>query len=101
MKMKNKIHRVSATIIAISVGIVIVIILSYTGKESRGPIENLFSFASETVDKIENKFIISDREDKRSDKLKWFEPYFTNTRLLLNPDRILLGAFDNNKDNCA
>ncbi|MEZ4689253.1 MAG: hypothetical protein R3A12_03370 [Ignavibacteria bacterium] len=98
--MKNKIHRVSATIIAISVGIVIVIILSYTGKESRGPIENLFSFASETVDKIENKFIISDREDKRSDKLKWFEPYFTNTRLLLNPDRILLGAFDNNnKDN--
>lgn len=94
--MNNKINRLSATIIIIAVGILIVIILSYTGKESRGPIENLFSFASETVDKIENKFMISSREDKRSDKLKWFEPYFTNPGLLLKPDRILLGAFDNN-----
>lgn len=94
--MKTKIKRISATLIALVIGVALVVILSYAGKESRGPLENLFSFTSETVDKVENDLMLGGRETKRGDKLNWFRSYSLDKNRLLNPEKILLGAYDNN-----
>jgi len=94
--MNAKSVRLFSTLMALGLGVILVIVLSFMGKESRGPLENLFSLTSETVGKVENKMIIAAREDKRENRLKWLQPYFTNRSLLLNPPKILLGAFDNN-----
>lgn len=94
--MQAKSFRILTTLAALSAGAALVIILSFMGKASRGPLENFFSYTGETVTKVETHIATAVREVKRSDKLKWFKPYFTNPGLLKNPPVILLGAYDNN-----
>lgn len=94
--MNTKSFRIFTTLAALSAGAALVIILSFMGKASRGPLENFFSYTGETVTKVETHIATAVREVKRSDKLKWFKPYFTNPGLLKNPPVILLGAYDNN-----
>ena len=93
--MKSRAYRVIFTLIAIILGFGIVLALSFTGNQSKGPIENLLTKAGTAVKKVEENLIIEQREVKRSDKLAWFIPYLNNTALLKNPKVILFGAFDN------
>ena len=72
--MNAKSVRLFSTLMALGLGVILVIVLSFMGKESRGPLENLFSLTSETVGKVENKMIIAAREDKRENRLKWLQP---------------------------
>jgi hypothetical protein len=93
--MTNKWHRILFTILAVLAGIVVVLLLSYIGGRSRGPLEGFFSEAGSLVTKVETKVTLEQRTIKRTNRLDWFKPYKDNPRLLLNPHEILLGAFDN------
>ncbi len=69
--------------------------LSFAGKKTEGPIETVLVKASDAIQTVENTVIVEQRTEKRSDKLAWLKPYKSNKNLLLNPKKILFGAFDN------
>ncbi len=93
--MKSAGFRILSVVLAIVISSLIVYALSHAGKETKGPIENAMTATGDMVKDIEKKLITEQREEKREDKLKWFQPYASNIKLLRNPDRIMLGAFDN------
>lgn len=93
--MAKRTYRVLSTLIAIGVAIIIILFLSYLGKKSKGPLEDIVTKTGEAVQKVEQDIIMDQREEKRADKLGWFKPYKTDSALLRNPQKILLGAFDN------
>jgi len=93
--MTKRSHRILYTLAALLLGIGIILIISFAGSKSRGPLENLFVQAGATVNKVEQNLIIENRKHKRIDKLKWFQFYGSNPILLKNPQLILFGAYDN------
>jgi hypothetical protein len=93
--MVKKSQRIIFTLLALILAIAVILILSFIGGKSRGPLEGFFSEAGSVVNNVESKVIIQQREHKRSDELSWFKNYMTNDSLLKNPKIILLGTFDN------
>jgi hypothetical protein len=93
--MNKKWHRIFFIIGAVLLGIVIVLVLSYIGGRSRGPLEGLFSEAGSIVTNMESNVIMKQRSFKRTDKLEWFRKYITHIDSLKRPHELLLGAFDN------
>ncbi|MBX7047023.1 MAG: hypothetical protein K1X86_14430 [Ignavibacteria bacterium] len=93
--MIKKSHRILFTVLALVISVGIVVALSFAGSKTKGPLENLFSGAGDVVQKIENNVIYQSREKKRADKLAWFQEYKSNLEVLKNPNKILIGAFDN------
>jgi hypothetical protein len=93
--MTKKTHRIFFTLLALFLAIAIILILSFIGGRSRGPLEGLVSEAGSMVNKMESSVIIQNRQNKRSDALSWFKAYISDINLLKNPKVILLGAFDN------
>ncbi|HET6225016.1 MAG TPA: glycosyl hydrolase [Bacteroidia bacterium] len=93
--MIKKTYRALSILIALSIAILIILFLSYVGKKSKGPLEDIVTKTGEAVQEVENKIIMDKREEKRANKLEWFKPYRTDSVLLRNPARILFGAFDN------
>jgi hypothetical protein len=83
------------TVAALILGIGIVLLITFAGNKSQGPLENLMTNASSAVNKVEDNIILQNRENKHSDRLKWFAPYREDISLLKNPKLILLGVFDN------
>ena len=94
--MKTKTTRISIVITAFALGIALVWFLSKAGDKVRGPLEDLFSFTEETVNSVEKSLILDQRKDKRANKLQWIQGYVKNAERLKDPDKILLGAYDNN-----
>jgi len=95
-EIRIKMFRISTTLMALLLGMFLVFMLSIVGSKTKGPLSDLLSFASESVHKVEENYIINSREQRRINKLKWLVPYQNDAALLKNPKRILLGAFDNN-----
>ncbi|MFH1296788.1 MAG: glycosyl hydrolase [Bacteroidota bacterium] len=93
--MAKRSGRIAATIAAIVLGILIVIVIVFAGDKSRGPLENLFTGMGDMVKNIEHYFILQKRENKRANKLDWFSAYKQNLDSLKNPSVILLGTYDN------
>jgi Glycosyl hydrolase family 26 len=93
--MKAKTFRVFSTLAAILTGVIIVLILSFAGDKSRGPLENFFTGAGNAVQKAENTVIIKQRQHKRADDLTWFGPNISDPMKLKKPSSIMLGAYDN------
>jgi len=93
--MKRKSYRLIFTLVAVLLGAGIVLALSFAGKQSKGPIENMLTKASTVVQDVEHDLIVAPREVKRSDKLAWLIPYINNPALLRKPKIILFGAYDN------
>ena len=94
--MKNKTFRIAVVVGAFAIGIALVLILSRAGNQVRGPLEDFFSYVSESVQSVEKNMILDKRKDKRSNKLQWIQGYIKNPARLKDPDKILLGAYDNN-----
>lgn len=93
--MVKKSHRFFFTLLALFLAVAVILILSFIGGRSRGPLEGLVSEAGSMVNAVESEVIIQKREHKRSDALAWFNAYIRNISLLKNPKIILTGAFDN------
>src|SRR5687768_10147941 len=94
--MKRRLFRIVVTLAAIGLGIVIVSFALFAGRSAKGPLESIFSLAKESVTAVAKTTILEKRSKRRAEKLDWLKPYKQNTASLTNPDRMLLGAFDNN-----
>lgn len=92
--MKKIIFRTSITIFAIAIGVTLVIGLSFVGNKSKGPVADVVAMTGNAVEQVEEKMAIEPRQVKRSDKLEWFKAYKHDIKRLLNPTKILFGAFD-------
>ena len=90
--MKAKTFRIFSTLAAVLTGVIIVLVLSFAGNKSRGPLENFFTGAGNAVQQVENNVIIKQRQHKRADDLTWFSGYISDPAKLKNPSTILLGA---------
>ncbi len=93
--MTKKSNRILFTFGALAIAIVIILILSFLGGKSRGPLEGIFSRAGSIVTKMESNLIVGQRKDKRANNLHWFHNSRLNKDSLLKSKVILLGAFDN------
>jgi hypothetical protein len=70
--------------------------LTYLGTETEGPLEDALTHVSSSVSHLETKYLLERRTHTRVQALAWFAPYRTSLSKLRQPDRILLGAFDDN-----
>lgn len=93
-KFKLITYRVGIVLAAIALGVFLVLLLSYMGKKSSGPIDDAFTAMGDGVATIEHKLILNEREDTRSKALLWFNEYRNNASKLAQTDRILFGAYD-------
>ncbi len=83
--------RILITLIAMVFGAGIVFALTYVGEKTQGPIEDVFTGAGELVRDAEEKIIINKRVQTRADQLSWMTKSAAGLR---NPERILLGAYE-------
>lgn len=95
MNVKHISFRIITTLAAIGISSLLVYALSHAGRSTKGPIENAMEYTGDVIKNVEQKLIVENREEKRSDKLKWLQPYTENKKLLTHPNKILMGAFDN------
>ena len=93
--MKKSAYRIGFTLSALFLGIVIIVVFTFLGKKSSGPLEDFFTTMGSTVVDIENDYLLSQREPVRSKELDWFNQYRDNKAAFLQPDTILLGVYDN------
>lgn len=93
--MAKRTHRVLYTVLAIAAGILLVFLLTYAGKQAKGPLGNLFNKAGNIVTQVENKLIVQSRADLRKDHLSWMKEFQDNPEVLKSSHVVLFGAYDN------
>ena len=93
--MKNKFFRAGIVLLAIVLGVVIAILIVYTGDTAKGPMEDLMDQVGRTTMSIDKYFSQRDLEERRAKKLSWFDPYRTSKEKLSKPDTLLLGVYKN------
>jgi beta-mannanase len=94
--MRKTAYRIGFTLGALVLGVLIIVVFTFLGKKSSGPIEDFFTQMGSTVVDLENDYLLSQREPVRTKKLEWFDKYRNHKENLQNPDTIFLGVFDNN-----
>ena len=92
--MKKNIFRIGSIVLAIVLGIALILLATFAGSASRGPLEDVFVKIGAYITTIDSKLM--KRSKGRAKKLKWFEPIRKNPDSLRNPGQVLLGAYDNN-----
>jgi hypothetical protein len=81
------------TILALAIGGGLIYLLVLASGQSKGPVEYFFDQAAEGVRRLEDRFIHNKRRfTAREEALVWMARDMPSLR---NPDRLLLGAFDN------
>lgn len=93
--MKKIIYRFIIVLTALAVGILLVASLSYVGNESSGPVEDFLSKVKSVVSNLEEDYILKKRVTSRSAELIWLKPMQEHAEKMKNPEKLLLGAFDN------
>ncbi len=93
--MKKTVYRFAFTTGAVIVGILIIMIFTFLGKKSTGPIEDMFTEMGSAVTDLENSLLLSNRQPVRSKALGWFNSYRDSKKLIDNPDTVLFGIYDN------
>jgi len=93
--MKKTIYRFSFILGVLIISIIIVLGFVFIGDKSKGPISEVLNKLESKVIDIESDYLLSQREPVRSKELEWFLPYKNNKDLLLRPDTILWGIYDN------
>ncbi len=93
--MKKTAYRFAFTTGAVIFGILLILVFTFLGKKSTGPLEDMFTEMGSAVTDLENSILLSNREPVRSKKLNWFNTYRNNKKLIDTPDTVLLGIYDN------
>jgi hypothetical protein len=88
-------HRILVTGALLLVLVVAFWGLSYVGTRTEGPLGRLLSATGVVVSEVENWFTRALRGKGREAQLEWFSAYRNDLSRLQQPDRILLGAYDN------
>jgi len=92
--MKKILYRFIIALAVLGTGVLLLASITYVGKETAGPAEDLFSKIANAVATIENKYILKKRKKSRSLALEGFIGYKTDRSTLQNPEILLLGAYD-------
>lgn len=90
--MKRPIFRISAILIALTLGVLFFILLTFAGDKGRGPLQDLSVSLQTTIARLEKRIMGG---NSRAASLKWFEAYRKDMGALRRPGDILLGAYDN------
>jgi hypothetical protein len=90
--MKTLFLRTSRIILALGIGSLLFILLSYAGSKSKGPLDEMALLVNKNVARIEKNIV--DTRQSRSASLQWFDKYRMNKHKLNNTDFLLLGAYD-------
>ena len=93
-KFKLITYRIGIALAAISLGIFLVLLLTYMGDKSSGPIDDALTAMGDGVATIEHKLILNEREDTRSKSLAWFDAQRNDPTKMEQSRRILFGAYD-------
>jgi len=97
--MVNFIFRAVVVSAILGAGILLLVFINYAGVRISGPTENLLAIISNTTTSIETKYIMTKRGHSRTSDLKWFAEYKYNQDRLINPQHMLLGAYDDQAKN--
>ncbi|RYY19095.1 MAG: cellulase [Cytophagaceae bacterium] len=90
--------RTGFTLLALVLGVGLTYGLTYVGTRAAGPLDDALVSVGSGVSNLENKYLLTQRGHTRAQELAWFQPYRRSPAKLRHPDRILLGAFDNNTE---
>jgi hypothetical protein len=90
------IKRSGFTLLAMLLGVGLTYGLTYVGTQAEGPLDAVLQSVGASVAKLEARYLLEGRTHTRAQALAWFGPYRNDPARLRQPDRILLGAFDDN-----
>lgn len=93
--MKNSMKRFVFVSTATIIGIALVLVFVFLGKQTSGPISEALEALGNKVIEVEQDYLLSQREPIRSKELTWFQPYRDSIKLMKNPDTIFLGVYEN------
>ena len=93
--MKKPAPRIFAVLIALVIGSLFFILLTYAGDKGRGPLEDLAMSVQTGIARFERNVLGKNGSRTRSAALKWFDPYRRDLDRMRAPDTIFLGAYDN------
>ena len=96
--MKKQLKRGSSVLLAILLGIGIVYALTFIGDNSSGPIDDALQTVGENVTSLENRMAGMGDAERRSSNLSWVEPYQEKQDKFKWPAKMLLGAYDDIKE---
>ena len=88
--------RTGFTLLAMVLGVGLTYGLTYMGNRVEGPLDDALGNVSSGVATMESKYLLGRRTHTRAQALAWFQPTRTSADKLRHPDRLLLGAFDDN-----
>lgn len=88
------IKRASWTTLVITLGIVLLLVLTFVGRKSAGPAEDLLNYLSTGISNLEDKYVLSSQSHHRRDKLAWAAGVLTDKTQLAREDRFMVGAYD-------
>lgn len=91
--MKKILLRISLVLLALVLGGSFFILLAYAGQKTTGPLESLFQGVSKNIVSLEKR-VIGSRKQKRAVTMPWFTEMRDDVEWLKEPDRPLLGAYD-------
>ena len=81
---------------ATAIGIALVLLFVFIGKQSSGPISEVLNTLGDKVTDVEHDFLMKGRVPVRAKALAWYEKHREDTAFLRHPDTVILGVFDNN-----
>lgn len=87
-------ERVALAAIVMAVVVASILVLTFTGSHSVGPLSRILTSLGAGVGDVESRYVQRVRGGGRMEKLKWLEPYKPDARKLNAPDRMLIGAYD-------
>jgi hypothetical protein len=90
--MKTILIRTTRIVIALGLGSLLFLLLSYAGSKSKGPLDDMAILLNKNIATIEKQIV--DPRHSRAASLHWLERYRNNKNMLNKPDVMFLGAFD-------
>jgi hypothetical protein len=87
-------ERIALTLIAFGAVVTGVLVLTYTGSRSAGPLSRVLAGLGAGVSRVESRAVQRVRHGGRADSLAWLADYRENVDRLRRPDQLLPGAYD-------
>ena len=91
----SRFRRLAYSAALIAVAVLTIVVLTYVGSRSKGPLDAVLSGLGTLISRAESRVVHRLRGPGRAADLAWFDEIRKDRDLLADPDAVLLGAFDN------
>jgi hypothetical protein len=91
----KKLNRIAYSTALVAIAVATVVVLTYAGSRTEGPVDAVLSAIGTFVRQAESRVVHRLRGPGRAADLAWFDEIRRDPDRLADPDRVLLGAFDN------